>query len=126
MNNNNKEAYICIIMISIIVLVLGAFICITNKSCEAKRAALNNEEIQQTITEQVNNYYALTAQVVKIDKTQDIVTVEDSVGNLWEFYGVEDWEIGDCASMVMDDMGTDRIYDDEVANVRYATWTLTK
>ena len=126
MNNDNKEAYIYIIVISIIVLVLGAFICITDKSCEAKRAVLNNEEIQQTITEQVNNYYALTAQVVKIDRTQDIVTVEDSVGNLWEFYGVEDWEIGDCASMIMNDMGTDRIYDDEIVNVRYAAWTLTK
>jgi hypothetical protein len=124
---NNKEAYICIIIVIIIgMLVLSAFVCITDKSCEVKRATPNNEEIQQTITEQVNNYYALTAQVVKIDRAQDIVTVEDSVGNLWEFYGVEDWEIGDCASMVMDDMGTDRIYDDEIVNVRYAAWTLTK
>ena len=123
---DNKEAYIYIIVISIIVLVLSAFICITDKSCEAKRAVLNNEEIQQTITEQVNNYYALTAQVVKIDRAQDIVTVEDSVGNLWEFYGAEDWEIGDCASMVMDDMGTDRIYDDEIVSAQYAAWTLTK
>lgn len=123
---DNKEAYIYIIVISIIVLVLSAFICITDKSCEAKRAALNNEEIQQTTTEQVNNYYALTAQVVETNRTQDVVTVKDSTGNLWEFYGVEDWEIGDCASMVMDDMGTDRIYDDEVVNVRYAAWTLTK
>lgn len=123
---DNKEAYICIIVISIIVLVLGAFICIIDKSCEVKRAALNNEEIQQTITEQVNNYYALTAQVVEIDRTQDIVTVEDSVGNLWEFYDAEDWKIGDCASMVMDDMGTDRIYDDEIVSAQYAAWTLTK
>ena len=124
---NNKGAYIRIIVVIVIgILVLRAFACITDKSCEVKRAASNNEEIQQTITERVNNYYALTAQIVETNRTQDVVTVKDSTGNLWEFYGVEDWEIGDCASMIMDDMGTDRIYDDEIVSARYAAWTLAK
>lgn len=70
-------------------------------------------------------FYALTTQVVEIDRDAGIVTVEDANGNLWEFEGVEDWEVGDCASMIMSDNGTDTIFDDEILDIRYSNWTLT-
>lgn len=70
-------------------------------------------------------YYSLTACVVEIDREGDIVTAEDSTGNRWQFYGVEDWQIGDCASLLMWDNGTDLIFDDEVRGTRYNAWTLT-
>lgn len=70
-------------------------------------------------------YYSLTACVVEIDREGDTVTVEDSTGNRWQFYGVEDWQIGDCASLLMWDNGTDLIFDDEVHSARYNAWTLT-
>ena len=70
-------------------------------------------------------FYALTTQVVEIDRDAGIVTVEDANGNLWEFEGVEDWEVGDCASMIMSDNGTDAIFDDEILDIRYSNWTLT-
>ena len=72
------------------------------------------------------DYYALATVVTTIDRDTDVVTCEDSTGNLWEFYGVEDWQEGDNANLLMDSMGTERIYDDEVCGVTYGAWTLTK
>ena len=63
--------------------------------------------------------YALTTKVVKLDRENDVVVCEDFNGNLWEFYGCEDWQIDDIASLLMNDNGTSTIYDDEIVNVRY-------
>ncbi len=70
--------------------------------------------------------YALTTVVVNLDYDNDVVTVEDFNGFLWEFEGCEDWCEGDCCSMVMDDMGTDLIFDDEIINVKYDAWNLER
>lgn len=66
------------------------------------------------------HYYAKTCMVTEINPETDIVTTEDYNGNTWEFYGTEDWLPGDICSMVMDDKGTENIYDDEIVNVRYS------
>lgn len=71
-------------------------------------------------------YYALTTCVVEVDRDNDIVTCEDSNGNLWEFYGCEDWQEGDCASLLMNSRGTASIYDDAIEGARYSAWTLTR
>ena len=63
--------------------------------------------------------YALTTQVVQVDYENDLVVCEDFNGNLWEFEGCEDWMYGDIASLVMNDMGTPEIYDDEIVSARY-------
>lgn len=70
-------------------------------------------------------YYALTTCVVELDRKNNMVTVEDSTGNRWQFCGVEDWEVNDCASLLMCDNGTESILDDEIHGVRYNAWTLT-
>ena len=70
------------------------------------------------------NVYATTARVVELDRAADVVTVEDSNGELWAFDGCEDWQEGDCVSMVMHDMGTASIYDDEIVSVRYSAWEI--
>ena len=72
------------------------------------------------------DYYALATVVTAIDRDADVVTCEDSTGNLWEFYGVEDWQEGDNANLLMDSMDTERIYDDEICGVTYGAWTLSK
>lgn len=72
------------------------------------------------------NYYALTCEVVEVDRDNDTVTCEDYNGNLWEFYGAEDWQEGDCASLLMWDCGTASVYDDEIHAARYGAWTLTR
>lgn len=62
--------------------------------------------------------YPETAKVVSI--SGDAVTVETSTGNLFEFYGSEDWFIGDCVSMIMDSCGTENITDDIIITVKYS------
>lgn len=70
--------------------------------------------------EKEESTYALTTQVVQLDYENDLVVCEDFNGNLWEFSGCEDWMYGDIASLVMNDMGTPSIYDDEIISARYS------
>ena len=62
--------------------------------------------------------YPETGKVVSI--SGDAVTVETSTGNLFEFYGSEDWSIGDCVSMIMDSCGTAEVNDDIIITVKYS------
>lgn len=68
----------------------------------------------------VHSYYALTTKVIKLDYEQDVIYCEDGNGNVWSFYGTEDWDIGDTTSLCMNDMGTEQIYDDEIISARYS------
>ena len=70
--------------------------------------------------------YALTACVVEIDKDADVVTFEDYNGNLWTLEGVEDWEMGDCASLLMNNQATAQIEDDVIRSAHYEGWTLMR
>lgn len=64
--------------------------------------------------------YSRSAVVVGVDYTADVVTVEDSTGNLWTFEGVEDYDLNDRTALTMHDNGTDwDIKDDSIVNVRY-------
>jgi heme/copper-type cytochrome/quinol oxidase subunit 2 len=71
-----------------------------------------------------SDVYSLTCEVIEVNRTNDTVLVIDATGNEWEWTGTEDWEIGDCASMVMNDNGTDEVYDDVIISVRYNAWRL--
>lgn len=62
-------------------------------------------------------FYPLTTTVT--DVADDVVTVEDSTGNIWEFKGADDWEIGDGCSLLMFDNLTDDITDDVIVKTRY-------
>jgi len=62
--------------------------------------------------------YPETGVVVEIH--DDIVVVETSTGNLFEFYGSEDWFVGDIVSMIMDSCGTANVKDDVIITVKYS------
>lgn len=62
--------------------------------------------------------YPETGKVVEI--CNDTVSVETSTGNLFEFYGSEDWFVGDIVSMIMDSCGTTEITDDMIIAVKYS------
>lgn len=68
--------------------------------------------------------YANVAEVCMVDRDRDLVICRDSVGHIWEFYGSEDWEPGDCAALVMDDSGTELVIDDIIISARYCAWNL--
>lgn len=68
--------------------------------------------------------YPLTAKVTEVNYDDDTVTVETFTGLLFSFEGCEDWAEGDCASLIMDDNGTEKIFDDEIVMAQYCAWTL--
>ena len=55
--------------------------------------------------------------VVSIDYQNDVVTLEDITGNLWDWYGVANWKIGDECVVTMNNHKTESIYDDEIVQL---------
>lgn len=68
----------------------------------------------------ISEFYPRCAMVTEIDETEDLVTVEDFAGVIWQFYGVEDFIVGDLVAMLLWDCGTpDSIFDDEIIDAVY-------
>lgn len=66
------------------------------------------------------NIYPTSGKVVKLNALEDTVTFETSSGLLYEFYGIEDWYLGDHVAAIMYDNGTpETVVDDEIMSVRY-------
>lgn len=63
--------------------------------------------------------YPLTTIVTEVNEETNVVSITDSKGFVWQFYGVEDWEKEDICSVIMNDNGTEDIFDDEIIEVRY-------
>lgn len=72
--------------------------------------------------EMMSHVYPMSGIVTEINRQEDRVIVTDSTGNKWEFNGAEDWHTGDIAAMIMEDNGTEEIYDDEIIDVQYDGW----
>lgn len=68
------------------------------------------------------NLYATIGLVTSIDYEKDIVTVEDADGQLWDFYGAEDFEEGGTVAMILNSKGTAKVTDDEVVSARLIEW----
>lgn len=63
------------------------------------------------------HYYSVNGNVISFSSYHDNVTVEDTDGNLWQFYGTG-YRIGDEVRLIMDDNGTTDIADDIVVEVK--------
>lgn len=57
---------------------------------------------------------------VVINTHDNIVSMENYNGDVWEWEGVEDWTYGDIVSVIMDDNNTAIIYDDTIIMMRYS------
>ncbi len=68
--------------------------------------------------------YAETAQIVSIDREQDLVTVETAVGHQFAFYGCEDYCEGWFVNLLMSDNGTTTVTDDIILQVTYSGYYL--
>lgn len=64
--------------------------------------------------------YPQCAIIDNLDYKTDVVTCIDSVGFIWQFYGCEDYAIGDLVSFTMWDAFTEEIFDDTILDVRYS------
>lgn len=64
------------------------------------------------------NYYPLTAIITNVDGNE--ITATSINGNKWQFLDDEEYyEKGDMVSLLMDDKGTDLVFDDEIVKVHY-------
>lgn len=77
---------------------------------------------EMEIKHNVEHYYATTFKITDLDYKTDTIIFSDANGNIWEYEGIEDWELGDTASVLMFDNGTTNIYDDEIVSMRYSSW----
>lgn len=73
-------------------------------------------------TATASTFYPLTTVVIDFDYSEDLVFCVDYCGNVWTFPEIEDWQIGDIASLLMWDSETDFIIDDAIIEVNYGGW----
>ena len=66
--------------------------------------------------------YPAALMVVDLDEHEDMVIAVDFNGNEWTWTGIEDIFPGDMIAVMMDDQGTETIYDDEIIDLRYCGW----
>lgn len=64
--------------------------------------------------------YPRTFVVDEIDTKTDTLYLIDGADLEWKYKGIEDYNVGDLISAIMEDNGTpDYIYDDKILNMRY-------
>ena len=64
--------------------------------------------------------YPNAGRIESVDEKTDTFRIVDDAGDIWEVYGIEDFQVGDNVAMIMDTNGTENwIYDDIVLSVRY-------
>ena len=66
-----------------------------------------------TIARLINNNYTREGVVVATHASTEEVTIIDTTGNEWCFYGVG-YEVGDTVTMTMDNNNTDNIINDDI------------
>lgn len=108
MNKLNKAAIITNVIIVIIMALLA-------HACYLKGEHAGADEM-------MSHVYPMSGIVTEVNRQEDRVVVTDSTGNEWEFDGAEDWHTGDIAAMIMEDNGTEEVYDDEIIDIQYDGW----
>ena len=64
--------------------------------------------------------YPRTTVITFVDTITDTVMCEDAVGEVWEFYGCDDWAECDICTLLMENTGNvDSIYDDTIIRTVY-------
>lgn len=63
--------------------------------------------------------YPMSGLVEYVNYNEDVVGVLDYNGNIWEFYGADDWQLDDVCAMIMFKRFTSNIYDDVILNCKY-------
>lgn len=76
--------------------------------------------ITMTSTPTANSrIYDRNTTIIGMNLLTDTVYCQDTKGNIWSFYGVEDWFVGDGCRLQMYDNGTSEITDDVVLSATY-------
>lgn len=76
----------------------------------------------------LNRAYSSVMLITDVTDLNDgtyLLTMEDCNGFIWEYEtDGDDYFIDDCVSVIMDNMETPLIWDDEIVSVNYSAWTL--
>jgi len=68
----------------------------------------------------ITSIYPNAGRIESVDEKTDTFRIVDDAGDIWEMYGIEDFQVGDYVGMIMDSNGTEEtIYDDIILSVRY-------
>ena len=97
-------------------------ICITcdDGKADTIKILVPDPEPEQHIFIEHRQYYYLMSTVVLVDEYTDSVVVVDVFGEMWEFFGAEDWQIGDWCRLTMYDSGLIRYkWDDSIVLATY-------
>lgn len=97
-------------------LVVAMIIAITTSSSCFK---VENDLVQPDHLAVLNHYRTRVVRVVDFDYEADMVYAIDGVGHIWSFYGIEDWAVGDWASILLYDNNTRDIRDDVIIKITY-------
>ena len=65
-----------------------------------------------------SHLYPMSGIITEVNREADTVTVTTQNGHMWEFFGAEGWCEGDIAALLMNDMGTAKVTDDEIVSVQ--------
>lgn len=106
MFNRDERFFTILIIIGLILIIVTGLIGIIGNACQPPQTNANSQ-------------YAKSGIVTRVNRKTDTVTFADRSGNEWQFTGAEDWMVGDHIAVVMDDCGTEMIFDDRVVSVRY-------
>ena len=71
-----------------------------------------------------SNFYAVPASITTIDEVHGRIGATDSRGIEWYWYGESDARLRDMVILVMNNQGTEYIFDDSVENISIAEMDL--
>ena len=74
----------------------------------------------------VGTEYPTVGKVVDINRDERVVAVETYSGHIYGFYSNDDWELGDCVPLTMNDNGTRKVTDDKIVNYSHSGWEINK
>lgn len=63
------------------------------------------------------DFYPKTGEIFKVDYRENLVYIVDETGNIWTFYGAENWRRGDVCSLIMSGHFTETVFDDSIVKV---------
>ena len=67
----------------------------------------------------------MVTDVVELEDETYLLELEDATGNVWEYEtDIDDLAVNDTVAVLMDNMNTVSIYDDEVVGLNYSGWEL--
>lgn len=106
-----------LIIVGITMIIMSLMITVYNIN-KGKKNTVKAEYTNNTMVS-YDNIYLSEGTVICVNSDLDKVTVIDCDGEVYQFYGSEDWLVNDKCILLMDDNGTDDIKDDIIISTKY-------